>query len=91
LQAAYDDWHKRREVDVSIAWLGEMRAAASPSVEIMTETDWQRAVAHAEAIIQAGIESSRRRSELGDMAAARVPSPHRVGPPLTIAPWLYER
>jgi hypothetical protein len=42
-------------------------------------------------IVAAGQATERRQRELGDMAAARVPSPHRVGPPLTIAPWLYER
>jgi hypothetical protein len=43
------------------------------------------------AVVAAGQATGRRRRELEDVAAARVPSPPRVGPRLTIAPWLYQR
>jgi hypothetical protein len=53
------------------------------------DRELQAAYEYSMAIVAAGKAMGERRR--GDMAASRVPDLVRIGPPLTIAPWLYER
>jgi hypothetical protein len=51
----------------------------------------QAAYERSQLIVKAGCAMGERRRLLGEMAASRVPDPVRIGPRLTIAPWLYKR
>jgi hypothetical protein len=55
------------------------------------DRELQAAYEYSMAIVAAGKAMGARRRQLGDMAVSRVPDPVRIGPRLTIAPWLYER
>jgi hypothetical protein len=68
--------------------------ANDPPVETAQERRERRLQAFYEistTAVAAGQAAGRRSRELEDTAAARVPDPPRVGPRLTIAPWLYQR
>ncbi len=74
------------------SWAGNQTGASSVEGEAERRNrELLEAYEFAELVKEAGLATGRRRRELEEMAAARVPSPHRVGPPLTIAPWLNER
>ena len=69
-----------------------------PADDLPTETEAEarerqllEAYERSMAIVAAGKAAGQRRRLLGEMAASRVPDPVRIGPRLTIAPWLYER
>jgi hypothetical protein len=57
------------------------------------DRELQAAYEHSMAIVEAGKATGQRRRQLGELAASRVPGPGpvRIGPRLTIAPWLYGR
>jgi len=69
-----------------------------PADDLPTETEAEarerqllEAYERSMAIVAAGKAAGQRRRQLGELAASRVPDPVRIGPRLTIAPWLYGR
>jgi hypothetical protein len=67
LKSAYDDWHKRREVDASIVQLREMRERGAIPVEADARAaidkraeDLRKAIAHATLVREAGRNAGAR-------------------------------